>query len=290
MKMEGIFPAVLTPFGGDGSVDVDRFERHVDRLYAAGVNGIMIGGNAGEWPSLTVEERELLTSAGVRQSRGRGKTIVHIGCLRIRDALRIAEHAARAGADAVSSLPPCMMRCNPAEVRHYFDAVASASGLPFFIYYFPSLTGGACGEPFFSNARGIAGLAGYKFTDASLFDLQTLLEDGLAVFNGHDPNLKAALLMGAVGGIGSFYNVLPRHAAAIYAACRSGDLECAERMQREMNRVIRTVRKFRLIPALKFIAGLQGMDLGEMREPLLPLSAGEQREVAKEVEWLLAAH
>jgi N-acetylneuraminate lyase len=286
MNLQGIFPAVLTPFGRDGGVDPDRFATHVDRLYKAGVHGIMIGGNAGEWYSLTVEERETLTSAGIELSRGRGKAIVHIGCLRVEDALRLATHAARAGADAISSLPPSIARCSAAETRNYFERIGSATDLPLYIYYFPTMTGGLSGEPFFSCVRGIPGLAGYKFTDTNLFDLNTLLEDGLQVFNGHDPNLTSALLMGASGGIGSFYNVLPRQSAAIYKACRAGDLQCAEQMQREVNRVIRTVRKYRLIPALKFIAAMQGNDLGEIKEPLLPLTADEQREIASELNWL----
>jgi N-acetylneuraminate lyase len=148
------------------------------------------------------------------------------------------------------------------------------------------LTGGLSGESFFACVRGISGVAGYKFTDTNLFDLNTILEDGLTVFNGHDPNLASALMMGASGGIGSFYNVLPRQTAAIYRACRSGDHQCARQLQREVNRVIRTVRKYRLIPALKFIAAVQGNDLGEIREPLLPLNADEQSEIARELGWL----
>jgi N-acetylneuraminate lyase len=286
MTLQGIFPAVLTPFRADGGIDLDRFTGHLDRLYKAGVHGIMIGGNAGEWYSMTVEEREELAAAGIALSRGRGKAIVHIGCLRVEDALRLAAHAARAGADAISSLPPSIARCSAAETRNYFERIGSATNLPLYIYYFPTLTGGLSGEPFFSCVRGISGLAGYKFTDPNLFDLNTLLQDGLTVFNGHDPNLASALLMGASGGIGSYYNVLPRQTAAIYTACCSGDVQCAEQMQREVNRVIRTVRKYRLIPALKFIAGMQGSDLGGIKEPLLPLSANEQREIAKELNWL----
>ncbi len=286
MNLQGIFPAVLTPFGSDGGVDLTRFERHVDRLYAAGVHGIMIGGNAGEWYSMTVEEREALASAGIELSRGRGKAIVHIGCLRVPDSVRLAKHADHAGADAISSLPPSIARCGAAETRNYFERIGSATGLPLYIYYFPTLTGGLSGEPFFSCVRGISSVAGYKFTDTNLFDMHTLLEDGLAVFNGHDPNLTPALLMGASGGIGSYYNVLPRETAAIYRACRSGDLQCAEQMQREVNRVIRAVRKYRLIPALKFIAAVQGNDLGAIKEPLLPLSADEQRALATELNWL----
>src|SRR5581483_9636150 len=273
MTLQGIFPAVLTPFGRDGAIDLDRFARHVDGLYKAAVDGIMIGGNAGEWYSMTLDEREALASAGIQLSRGRGKAIVHIGCLRVEDALRLAAHAERAGADGISSLPPSVARCSAAEVRHYFERIGTATNLPLYIYYFPTLTGGLSGEPFFSAVRGIPGLAGYKFTDTNLFDMHTLLEEGLSVLNGHDPNLTSALLMGADGGIGSYYNVLPSRTAAIYRACRVGDTQCAAQIQREVNRVIRTVRKYRLIPALKFIAALQGNDLGPVKEPLLPLTA-----------------
>jgi N-acetylneuraminate lyase len=133
-------------------------------------------------------------------------------------------------------------------------------------------------------------LAGYKFTDMNLIELEGLVEDGLCVLNGHDPNLSAALMLGASGGIGSYFNLVPREAVEIYRASLAGDWRRARVAQRQMNRVIASGRKHRLIPALKFLCSLNGPSVGAVREPLLALTADEQRDLEKELEWLLCSH
>ena len=83
MKIQGIIPAVLTPFSEWGGVDLHRFQAHVDRLYGAGVDGIYAGGEAGEWYAMSIEERKTLARAAVEASRGRGLALVHVGAARI---------------------------------------------------------------------------------------------------------------------------------------------------------------------------------------------------------------
>ncbi len=287
MNINGIFPAVLTPFTANGSVHLDRYAAHVERLYAAGVNGIYAGGNAGEWYSMSLEERKELTSVTVQVSRGRGLVLVHVGALRIEESVELARHAEQAGASAISSLPPYIQPWTLPEVRGWFDRLSNATELPFFVYYFPRLTGLVSGEPFFKALRTLPRIAGYKFTDANLFDLGLVLQGPYTVLNGHDPNLSAALRMGAQGGIGSFYNVVPELVVTLYRASIAGDVACAERAQARINRVIQVVRGYRLIPALKFLSGLQGFDQGTMREPALALSIEEQKRLEEQMERVL---
>ncbi|MDZ4800444.1 MAG: dihydrodipicolinate synthase family protein [Bryobacteraceae bacterium] len=289
MKIQGIIPAVLTPFVPSGGVDFDRFHAHVDRLYRAGVDGIYVGGNAGEWYAMSLEERKALAAAAVSASRGRGLALVHVGAARIEDSIELARHAEDLGADGISSLPPYTQGWSMPEVRCWFERLAGATDLPFLIYYFPRLTGGATGESFFEAMRPVGRIAGYKFTDMNLFDLGLLLEGPYTVLNGHDPNLSAALRMGADGGIGSFYNIAADFAVAMLRANRSGDAAGAERIQAQLNRTIRIVRGYRLIPALKHICGLQGFDQGMMRDPMLPLGKDEQQRLSSEWEVTLCA-
>ena len=287
MKIQGIIPAVLTPFTARGTVDFDRFYAHVNRLYAAGVDGIYAGGNAGEWYAMSMAERKELAVAAVRASRGRGLALVHIGSARLEDSIELARHAEAIGADAISSLPPYTQAWSVAEVRCWFERLAAVSDLPFFIYYFPRLTGGTTGEQFFEAMRPLRRVVGYKFTDLNLFDLGLLLADSYTVLNGHDPNLSAALRMGAHGAIGSFYNIVPELAVAIRRAHAAGDVNGAERAQAQLNRTIQLVRGFRLLPALKHISALQGFDQGVMRDPMLPLSPDELKRLQSQWEVTL---
>jgi len=288
MNLQGIYPAALTPFTPHGAPDLDLFAAHLDRLFQAGVDGVYVGGNAGEWSTMTLDQRKLLAAHAVEQATAAGrKAIIHVGALRLEDSIDLARHAELIGASAVSSLPPYVQPCTPEEIRSWFDQLSASTALPFLIYYFPRLTNGTTGQPFFDAMRNLPRVTGYKFTDLNLFDLSILLDSGLTILNGHDPNLHATLHMGADGGIGSFYNVAPKLVTAIYRETRRGDHACAAQHQATLNRLIRIVRSYRLIPALKFISRLQGFPQGAPQSPALPLSEHEERILASQVESLL---
>ncbi|MFB3829076.1 MAG: dihydrodipicolinate synthase family protein [Bryobacteraceae bacterium] len=283
-RFEGIYPAVVTPFSGD-SVNLEAFTALVDRLYKAGVDGVYVGGNTGEWYLQTVEERRRVIRAAVELSRGRGRVIAHVGCAATADAIALAREAERAGADAVSSLPPYISKWGAAEISNYYRRLSSATALPCFVYYFPALTGSNCGPSFFEAMRALPNIRGFKFTDMNLYELGLMAEratEGFTILNGHDQVLLPALTMGAHGGIGSFYNVLPEAFVRLYRAWKAGDVGCARAKQTEINRVIEIVKRRPLIPSLRFLLRAQGLDCGPSREPTLPLTA--QEEAALETE------
>jgi len=288
---EGIYPAVLTPFRDERSLDLDAFAALVDRLYAAGVDGIYVGGNTGEWYLQTLDERKRTARAAVELSRGRGRVILHVGCARTEDAMELARFAESAGVDAVSSLPPYVQRWNLDEVLEYYRALASSTGLPAMVYYFPALTGAIPGADFFGRVRAIPGIRGFKFTDMNLYELGLMAEQAGSEFfilNGHDQLLLPGLLMGASGGVGSFYNIVPEWFVSLFQAWNCGDLDLARQRQFQINRLIQSVKKHRLIPALKCIAGMQGIDAGICRRPTLDLPPAEREQLLDQVRELIA--
>jgi N-acetylneuraminate lyase len=284
-RFKGIYPAILTPFADEDRIDFDAFAGLVDWLYKAGVDGLYVGGNTGQWYLQTVEERKALARAAVELSRGRGKVIVHVGTTATRDAVELARDAERAGADAIGSLPPYTARPAAQEIIEYYRRLASSTGLPCFVYYFPAVTGAVAIE----SLCALPGITGVKFTDMNLYELGQLAERspaGLTLLNGHDQVLMPALAMGAHGGVGSFYNVIPEEFVGVWRAWCAGDLACAQRRQRSINRLIRVTKQYRLVPALRFLLGLQGLVPGIERGPSLPLAAAERTALEREVSAL----
>ncbi len=284
-RFEGIYPAVLTPFSGP-SVNLDAFAALLDRLYKAGVDGVYAGGNTGEWYLQTLEERRRVIRSAVELSRGRGRVIAHVGCAATADAVALAREAERSGADAISSLPPYISKWSAAEIAHYYRRLSSATALPCFVYYFPALTGSNCGPSFFDAMRELPNIRGFKFTDMNLYELGLMAERAPADFtilNGHDQVLLPALTMGAHGGIGSFYNVMPEAFVGLYRSWRAGDVNCARAKQAEINRAIEIVKRRRLVPSLRFLLRRQGLDCGASREPTLPLDAAEETALEAEL-------
>ncbi len=283
--LEGLYPAVVTPFRDARSIYLDALAANVQRLLAAGMDGVYVGGNTGEWYLQTLDERRAAARIAVEAARGRGRVLVHVGCNTTEDAVELARYAESIGADAISSLPPYVSRCTAHEVIGYYRRLASATALPCFIYHFPALTG-----PLPIDAvAALPWISGIKFTDMNLYELGLLAArapQGFLVLNGHDQVLLPGLLMGARGGVGSFYNVYPELFVCLYRSWCSGNLAGAENCQRQINERIEAVRKHRLIPALRFLLGTNGFEPGVCREPVLPLSGDEQRQLARDLEAL----
>ncbi|NLC55796.1 MAG: N-acetylneuraminate lyase [Armatimonadetes bacterium] len=289
MKLGGIYPALLTPFDTDGRLNEAAVPPLIEHLLEAGVDGFYVGGSTGEGLLMHLEERRRLTEAVVDAARGAARVIVHVGAPATADAVALAEHAARAGADAVSTLPPLFFRVGEDAVVEHYRRVAAA-GLPLLAYHIPALTGQRVTPELMRRLAEVPGFAGLKFTDNDFYTMRHLIDDTAGrwtIFNGSDEILLCGLVMGADGGIGSTYNLMPQAFVSLFRAFRAGDLATAQEMQFRITRAVRAIIALPGIGALKAAMAARGLDLGTPRLPLpaVPLETG--RQLAATVERLL---
>ncbi|MDE3165972.1 MAG: dihydrodipicolinate synthase family protein, partial [Acidobacteriota bacterium] len=204
-------------------------------------------------------------------------------------------HAAETGAHAISSLPPAG-NYSFAEVREYYEEVAAATALPFLVYYFPSIAPAIRTVDEILALCRIPNVAGLKFTDSDFFRLWAIRRTGAVVFNGFDEMLLPGLIMGANGGIGSTYNLIPASFVELYRLAAEGRWEEARRVQDSINQFIAVILRYPVHAAIKLALSWTGIDCGVCVPPRRTLSAAEAREFrtalgATELgEQLLEAH
>src|SRR5690606_31602651 len=137
LNWKGVYPAVLTPFKEDGSIDFDMFAKNTEAQIEAGVHGIIIAGTLGDAAVLDTEEKfELLTYAK-QIVAGRIPVILNIAENTTKNAVDFAVKAKSFGADGLMLLPPMRYRADDHEVVEYFKAVAAATDLSILIYNNP---------------------------------------------------------------------------------------------------------------------------------------------------------
>ena len=278
MKLiQGILPAAVTPLDKDGRFAPAVFERLLERLYAAGVHGVYVCGTTGEGLLQARGQRQAIVEAAVASTpRGR-HVVVHVGAASLEEALALSSHAAKAGAHAVSSLPPLSGQFGFTEVLGYYEALARASDLPLLVYYFPDISPSISSAEQLETLCSLPNVLGVKFTDFDLFRLSLLTRPERCIFNGRDEVLVAGLLMGADGGIGTFYNLLPELFVQIYTAAVAGRWEEARLAQQRVNVLIGIAVRFPLFPAVKQILAWSGLDCGTCLPPRGPLTPDQQR-------------
>lgn len=271
----GIYPAIVTPLDGQARFAPRPFEELIARLYAAGVHGLYVCGQTGEGLQQTEDQRKQVAEAAVRCSPAGKQVVVHVGAHSTAAAVDLARHASKSGAAAVSSLPPSGAYSFD-EIRAYYEAVASASTVPLLIYYFPVIAPAIrTAEQILELCR-IPNVVGLKFTDSDLYRLWVIRATGAIVFNGSDEMLVAGLIMGANGGIGSIYNLLPRHFVALYSHAMAGRWEEARRVQYRINEFIAVVLRYPVNPAVKALLRATGIDCGRCIAPRRGLTPKEE--------------
>jgi len=282
---KGVYPAAVSPRDAAGAFSVSAFEKLIDRLYVAGVHGLYVCGNTGEGYLMSAAERKLAAEVAVKASAGRGKVVVHVGAPAERDAVELAEHAARAGADGISSLPPYVQRYRFADILGYYAHLAQAGGIPLFVYYIPVVTHQDFTLEEVDRLLSIEGVWGLKFTNHNLYLMEGILNGPRKphVFNGHDEVMLAGLVMGAQGGIGTFYNVMPGHFVGIYEAVERRDLATGKTLQAEVNRIIRVVQNYGGHTGTREILRMQGIECGDPMLPTRPFSEEEQIRFRQEI-------
>jgi Dihydrodipicolinate synthase/N-acetylneuraminate lyase len=244
----------------------------------AGVNGFYVNGATGEGLFLSEGTRREMIETAVAVTGGRAKIINHVGAVDTQQALRLAKHSAEVGCDAISSLVPNYVTSYTTDqILDYYKRLHGESGLPVLVYC-TSLVGSAPFE-FMKRAIEVEGLIGCKFTLSDYYSMHRITElngGDINVINGPDEMLICGLTMGADGGIGGTYNVMPKVFRAIYDNFRAGDIAAAQQWQYKANRLIDVILRFGVQPSLKEILGRLGFDCGHCVYPQKQLTEEER--------------
>ena len=270
------------------------FDRHLqiallDRVVRQGAHGVIVGGTSGEFPLLSIDEREDLAAVVVGELSGQVPVVVHVGAPRTDDSIRLAQHAARIGAQGVSSVPPYFYATRAAATVEYLSEISSSTDLPFYYVHAPRATGRQLDERFVDGLADVSNLVGIEYADAD-FDAVSTVRDGLGgevdLLGGVDKLLCPGLERGFVGGVGLTFNFLTPVFHRLWEAFCADDVESARRAEDDVNRIIEVIEQFPTIGAVKETVRLLDLDLGGTRPPISDLDDDECEELN---ESLLAA-
>ena len=284
--MRGAYAAMFTPYDAKGRVDPEKIAQIMDYGYANGLNGFYLTGTTGEWWLLSTEERMQVYDAAAKANRGRGKLIAHVGANRTDDSVALAKYAADVGIDWVSSIAPQLYRTTFDAAMFHYRTVSEATDLPFMVYSMGSALVPERDIRFFD----LKNVKGMKYTGRDYYAAQALKRDLDARketiwFAGCDEQLLCALALGNVfsGGIGTTYNIIPRHFARICDLAEKNDFRAAAKLQDEANQVVRLMIESDNWSHRKAMMKLVGIDVGPCRAPFERLSPAKERAFLRRV-------
>ena len=230
--------------------------------------------------------RRVMAEVTVDEVQGEGKIIDHIGAVDLLTAIELAQHAANAGVDALSSVPPLFFKYSEGEIYQYYKTLASVVDLPFIIYTF------GMDLATVERLMAIPNIIGLKYTNPNYYEMhrfKKLSGGDINVFNGSDESLLCGLVMGADGGIGSTYNVMPKLFVSLYQEFQTGNIVKAQQLQFKINKVIEVIIEFGVFPGVKELLIMMGFPVGYCTLPLKRFTDDERRQFKKRIEHVLAS-
>lgn len=270
---KGACTAIITPFT-DGGIDYEALGRNIDFQYENGVSAIVVCGTTGENATLTSNEHEELVRRTVRHVNGRMKVIAGVGSNNTQIALRHAEDARFAGADAILMVTPYYNKTSQKGLIEHFSYVADRVDIPMILYNVPSRTGMSISADTYKTLSAHQNINGVKEASGDFSLIASTVSkcgDELFLWSGNDDNTVPMMSLGALGVISVAGNILPAAVSKLCSLCLEQNFSAAEELYSKYASLFSALFiETNPIP-VKTAMKLMGYDSGKLRLPLTGL-------------------
>ena len=282
-KYQGIIPAFYACYDENGEISPERVRSLTEFYIKKGVKGVYVNGSSGECIYQSVEDRKIVLENVMAAAEGKLTVIAHVACNNTKDSVELAKHAENLGVDAIAAIPPIYFRLPEYAIAEYWNAMsAAAPNTDFIIYNIPQLAGVSLTMSLFEEMRKNKRVIGVKNSSMPVQDIQMFKDAGgedYIIFNGPDEQFVSGRVIGAEGGIGGTYGVMPELFLKMDELLRAGKIDKAREVQYAVNRIIYKMCSCHgnMYAVIKEILRInEKIDLGSVRLPLAPLSENDQ--------------
>lgn len=274
---KGSMPALVTPFDANGAFDEKTFREFVEWQIAEGSHGLVPVGTTGESPTLSHDEHKRVVEVCVEVAAGRVPVIAGAGSNNTAEAIDLAKHAEKAGADAVLVVTPYYNKPNQRGLKAHFAAVAEAISLPIFIYNIPGrsiidMSADTMAE-LFKEYSNIVGVKDATADMSRISEQRHAMGDGFIQLSGEDISALGFNAHGGVGCISVTANVAPRLCSEFQSATLAGEFDKALSIQDKLAPLHKALFVEPSPGGAKYALSLLGKVENVQRTPLVPISA-----------------
>jgi 4-hydroxy-tetrahydrodipicolinate synthase len=280
-----VLTAVVTPFHDDGSVDLDGFRDLCAHLVENGSDGVVVAGTTGESPTLTDDERLDLFSAAVEAVGDRATVVAGTGTYSTAHSVHLTKRAHDLGVDGFLVVTPYYNKPPPRGIVAHFRAIAAVSDKPIVVYNIPSRVVVNIEPETIAELAEIPTVTAVKQANPDLEHARRILDETrLALYAGDDNLVLPFLELGGTGGVCVHTHVFGPRVREMIRRFRSGDVEGARALDRELEPAYEILKVAVNPIAIKAALALTGRDVGGLRLPLVPATEEEQERIRAALE------
>ncbi|MES2646188.1 MAG: dihydrodipicolinate synthase family protein [Bacteroidota bacterium] len=278
----GVYPAMLTPFTIDDTIDFGMFEKNVNAQVKAGIDGIILAGSLGEASTLDYDEKISLLIYASEILNGKIPVIMNIAEQSTKVAVKLALDAEKNGADGLMILPPMRYKADDRETVRYFTTIAENTSLPVMIYNNPVDYKIEVTLNMFEELAKYSNIRAVKESTRDVTNITRMRNrfgDRFMLLCGVDTLVMEELMLGADGLVGGLVDAFPAETIAIYKLVKAGMYKEALDIYRWFLPLLELDIHPKLVQYIKLAATQTGISTEYVRAPRLVLDGAERDSV-----------
>jgi 4-hydroxy-tetrahydrodipicolinate synthase len=272
-----VLTAMVTPFAGDGSLDLDAAAELASYLVdQLGNDGLVISGTTGESPTTSDAEKADLLRVVIDSVGDRATILAGVGTFNTEHTLELAATAAKLGASGLLVVTPYYSKPPQAGILEHFRQIAEATDVPVMLYDIPGRAGVAIATDTMLRLAEHPRIVAVKDAKGDLTaSSRVIAQSELAYYSGDDAMTLPLLSIGAVGVVGTSTHFSAAGTKQMIEAYLAGDVATALRLHQQLLPIYTGIFATQGCILVKAGLKLQGRDVGGLRSPLIEATPAE---------------
>jgi 4-hydroxy-tetrahydrodipicolinate synthase len=280
MNFGQVLTAMVTPFDQNGEMDFNAARTLVNYLIANGSDGLVISGTTGESPTLTTEEKVELFKFVVEVVDGRVPVIAGTGSNNTRASINLTKQAKEAGVDGIMLVTPYYNKPSQEGLFQHFKAIADSTSLPVILYNIPGRSVVNMSVETIVRLSTIDNIVAVKEASGNLDAMAEIINQtpsDFTLYSGDDGLTLPVLAIGGAGIISVASHIIGNEMQEMINSFKNGNVQEAASSHRNLLPIMRALFTAPSPSPVKAALNLNGIQVGGVRLPLVPLSEEETR-------------
>ena len=283
LKLEGVYPALITPFTEDEEIDKEGLRKIVEYVTGGGVSGVVPCGTTGEAATLSLEEHKMVIETVVECSKV--PVIAGTGSNNTKEAIELTEFAEDVGVDGALVITPYYSNNKPniRGLMRHFEAIAKVVDIPVILYNVPSRTGLNMTPDVVAELAEVPEIVGVKEASGDLKQVMEIIETtedkDFVVLSGDDILTLPIMALGGKGVISVAANIVPKMLTTMVNEMLKGKINRAREIHYKLVPLFKALfLETNPVPVKKAAEMMGLIESGWVRPPLAEISwANEDR-------------
>lgn len=280
----GVFPAIVTQFRQDQSLDLEATAAHCEALITSGISGLIVCGSLGENQCMDPDEKRAVVRTAVETARGRIPVLSGVAEMSTRAGLRYMADCEQVGAAGFMIMPAMVYKADAREAVHYFRTMAKGTSKPWMLYNNPVAYPVDITPEIFIELADIPNLHAIKESSANtrrITELRNAVGNRYQLFTGVDDLMLESAILGIDGWVAGSGIAFPKENQRLWDLARAGRWDEARALYRWTQPLMKLDTHTHFVQYIKLLCQEAGLGKEWVREPRLPIAGQEREQVLK---------